>query len=265
MRILAKIGGAQIEDEAGRAEFAGAVALARRAGHEVILVHGGGNQIRTLGKRLGIQDRYHEGLRITDAETADVVLMVLAGLVNKTVVRALSLAGVIACGLTGVDGATFTARPMVAKGVELGYVGAIQTTNRTLVDLLLQKGIVPVIATVAARDPGAAGDDAHFYNLNADLCAGPLARAFGADAMLFLTDVPGVLGADKRLLASLDTKRCTALREAGVIQGGMIPKVAAALSACEDNPRALVKIAPATGDSAVLAALHDAVGTRFTR
>jgi acetylglutamate kinase len=263
MRIVAKIGGAQIEQAEGRADLAHAAKEALAAGHELVLVHGGGNQIRALTRRLGIEDRYWEGLRVTDAETAEVVLAVLAGSVNKHVVAALGAAGVRACGVSGADGDTFTARPLRAEGIDLGYVGEVHAADARLVEALLAAGIVPVVATVAPRDARVEGPRDRFYNLNADLCAGPLAREFRADAMLFLTDVPGVLGASKQRLARLTPTECGRLREEGVITGGMIPKVDAALAAARAAPDTLVKIAPAHGPHAVLAALTDGVGTRF--
>ena len=263
MRILVKVGGAQLEQADARAELCRSVAAARAAGHEIVLVHGGGNQIRDLVRRLGLEETYHQGLRVTDAETADVVLMVLAGLVNKELVHALAAAGVRACGLSGADGQTFSATKRRDAEVELGYVGEVGRTDMRLVELLLRDGVLPVIATAAPLQSGedAAGD--HIYNVNADLAAGPLSRAVRAEALLFLTDVPGVLGADGQRLATLTPERCAALRQDGVIRGGMIPKVEAALSALAVNPRALVKIASAAGTDAVLRGLSSEVGTRF--
>lgn len=261
MRILVKIGGAQLEAPAARAELCLAIAAARQAGHQLVVVHGGGNQIRQYGKALGLQDRYHDGLRITDAATAELVLMVLGGLVNRTLVAALQQHGVRAVGLSGADGDSFRAAPLRRPGVELGFVGRVERADRALVDLLLQHGAVPVLATVA---PGVDADaEAPFYNLNADHAAGPLAAAFGCDALLFLTDVPGVLDQDGRLLPALSPADCDRLVQQGVAKGGMIPKLEAALMARRDNPSALVKIAPAKGRDCVLAALADGVGTRF--
>ncbi len=261
MRILVKIGGAQLEEVGPRTQLCKAVANARAEGHEVIVVHGGGNQIRQLGKALGIEDRYHEGLRITDARTAEVVLMVLGGQVNRTLVASLQRAGVQAVGLSGADGATFSARKLEKPGVDLGFVGAIDTVRPQLVLSLLASGNVPVLATVA---PGAhARDGEPFFNLNADHAAGPLCKAFGCDAVLFLTDVPGVLGADKQLLRALTPADCDRLAKTGVATGGMLPKLDAALMALRDNPRALVKIAPAGEPDAVLRALRQNVGTSF--
>jgi len=261
VRILVKIGGAWLEQRGPRAGLCLSLARARAAGHELVVVHGGGNQIRTLGAALGLADRYHEGLRITDARTAEVVLMVLGGQVNRTLVAALQCAGVPAVGLSGADGGTFTARKLERPGVDLGFVGAVDRVQPQLVTSLLADGYVPVVATVA---PGThAADGEPFFNLNADHAAGPLCRAFGCDAVLFLTDVPGVLGADRQPLRTLTPADCDRLVRGSVATGGMLPKLEAALLALRENPRALVKIAPAGAPDAVLDALRPDVGTAF--
>lgn len=266
MRLLVKVGGAPIETADGRAQLAHAVTRAQATGHEVILVHGGGNQIRTLCKRLGLAERYVDGLRVTDAETADVVLMTLAGLVNRQVVDALQRGGVRAAGLCGADGHTFTARRHRHGGEDLGYVGQIHRIDRALVETLLTAGYVPVLATAAPLAPSEDAAFDHFYNINADQAAGPLAAALHADALLFLSDVPGVLDGDKRRVEQLTPERAAALREGGVIAGGMIPKVDAALAALTvAPPGTLVKIANAAGDDAILAALSPTHGTTFVR
>ncbi len=261
MRLLVKIGGAQLEQPGPRAALGAALAAARADGHELVVVHGGGNQIRSVCRSLGLADRYHDGLRITDGPTAEVVLMVLGGMVNRTLVAALQRAGVPAVGLSGADGGTFTARRLERPGVDLGFVGAIDTVDARLVATLLQQGFVPVLATVAPRQ--GAADDEPFYNLNADHAAGPLCRAFGCDALLFLSDVPGVLDAHGRRLAALTPTGCDALVRAGTATGGMLPKLEAARLALRDNPGALVKIAPAAAADAIRTALRDDVGTRF--
>jgi acetylglutamate kinase len=262
VRILVKIGGAQLEDAGPRAALCKAVARAHAEGHELVVVHGGGNQIRQLGKALGIPEQYHEGLRVTDARTAEVVLMVLAGLVNKTLVRSLQKSGVPAVGLCGADGNTFTATKLERPGVDLGYVGAIDQVHARYVHTLLSTGHVPVIATVAPGTTG--GEQEPFFNLNADHAAGPLCRALGCEALLFLTDVPGVLDADGQRLARLSPADCERLVATGVAKGGMLPKLDAALQALRDNPRALIKIAPAGAPDAVLQALRANTGTQFT-
>ncbi|MBK7643403.1 MAG: acetylglutamate kinase [Planctomycetes bacterium] len=263
MKLLVKIGGAQLEQPAARAELARALGRARAAGHELVVVHGGGNQIRDLVRRLGLPEQYHQGLRVTDAQTAEVVLAVLSGSVNKALVAALGAQGLDAVGLCGADGGSFGAQALQLPGVELGYVGRVHTVDRRLVDTLLAGGFVPVIATTAALARGCDGPDAHFYNINADMAAGPLGAALRCDAILFLTDVPAVLDAHKQRLPLLSPAECARLRESGVIAGGMLPKVEAALEALASHPGALVKIAPAAGPDCVLRALDAAVGTLF--
>ena len=242
MRILVKIGGAQLEETGPRAQLCQAIAAARKAGHEVIVVHGGGNQIRQLGKDLGIEERYHEGLRITD-------------------VAALQRAGVPSVGISGADGGSFAVRPLVKPGVDLGFVGKIDIVRPQLVLTLLQGDFVPVIATVA---PGVHGDASQpFFNINADHAAAPLCKAFACEAMIFLTDVDGVRGKDGTMMHDLTPTDCDALIKSGIATGGMIPKLEAALLALKENPNAMVKIAPAGQSDAVLAALRSDVGTTF--
>jgi acetylglutamate kinase len=268
-RLCLKIGGAQLEHPAARSELARGIANARKAGHAVVLVHGGGNQIRSLAHRLGLVDRYHEGLRITDEATADVALQVLAGEVNKTLVQCLVEHGVPAVGLCGADGGisgrgTFTAERHAPGGVDLGYVGAVHRVDPHLPELLLASGYVPCLATLAPLENDLPGARDRLYNINADHAAAPLASALGCDALLFLTDVPGVLDADRIVIPALDAMSCRALQSAGVLSGGMLPKVDAALRGAAELPDGLVKIAPAAGPDAVLRALRDDVGTRFT-
>jgi acetylglutamate kinase len=261
VRILAKIGGAQLEQTERRAAMARAVKRAVDAGHEVIVVHGGGNQIRELSKRLGLVERQHEGLRVTDAETADVVLMVLAGLVNKALVHDLCSAGVRAVGYAGADAQSFHVRKHTSP--DIGYVGTVTSVDPSLTFALLERGFTPTIATSAPLAAGEAGPRDHSYNVNADLAAGPLAAALRCDALLFLTDVSGVLDATKTRLAALTRAQCHELKLSGVISGGMIPKVDAALAALDAHPQGVVKIAPAEGDDCLLRALTADVGTRF--
>ena len=263
MRILIKIGGAQLEHPDARSDLARSVAAATADGHQVIVVHGGGNQIRSLSKDLGIEDHYHEGLRNTDAATAEVALMVLGGSVNRTLVAALQQAGVSACGLTGADGASFSARPHRPKGADLGYVGQVDTVAPQLIETLLAAGTVPVLASVAPLAPGRSGPRDRFYNINADHLVGPLARALACQAVLFLTDVPGVLDRTGALQRDLDPSACDRLRQEGVLKSGMLPKVEAALTVCAVCPDATVKIAPAGVSDAVRQALTQDGGTSF--
>jgi acetylglutamate kinase len=261
VRILVKIGGAQLEQDAPRRNLCEAVAKAKAAGNEIIIVHGGGNQIRTVGTALGLQDSYHQGLRITDKETADCVLMVLGGIVNRTLVQNLAACGVPAVGITGADGSTFSAKPLIKSDVDLGYVGSVDKVDATLVEALIQSGHTPVIATVAPGNKRATNEP--FFNINADHAAGPLCSALRCDALLFLTDVDGVLDANGRLMPLLTDTDCHNLIETGVAAGGMQPKIESAQRAAQENPHAIVKIAPGTGEDCVQVALRDGAGSRF--
>jgi len=178
-------------------------------------------------------------------------------------VQALEDAGVHAVGLTGADGSSFLAAVHAPGGHDLGFVGELHETHTELLDQLVETHFVPVVATVAPLSPHAAGDASRFYNINADMAAGPLARALEADALLFLSDVPGVRGQDGKRVARLTRADCDSLRQAGVLQGGMLPKVTAALGALGAGPGLTVKIASAAGENAVLAALESETGTSF--
>ncbi len=263
MKLVVKVGGAQLEEPRSRAALARSVARARAEGHRLVLVHGGGNQIREVVRRIGLSERYHDGLRVTDAETADVVVMVLAGLVNKELVAALIDAGVRAVGISGADGASFSVERTERPGIDLGYVGRVARTEPALLGALLEAGFLPVIATVAPLASDAHGPRDHFYNINADLAAGPLAQALEADGLLFLTDVPAVHDSAQRRVGQLSRASARELRAAGAIAGGMIPKVEAGLAALAELPSGLIKIAPAAGENAIVAALEDSIGTRF--
>ncbi len=263
MKLLVKVGGAQLEQPQARAEFAQAVATACADGHRVVVVHGGGNQIRELSRRLGLQDRYHDGLRITDAATAEVVLMVLGGLVNRLLVEALRQQGLRAVGLTGADGGLFDVHKHMPGGADLGYVGTVAQVDPMVVERLLEAGCVPVIATVAPLAAQDGAERSQFYNVNADMAAGPLAHALRVDALLFLTDVPAVLDAARVPIACLTPSTCAELRRSGVLSGGMLPKVDAALAALAAAPGTWIKIATAAGADAVRGALRADTGTRF--
>ncbi|MEO0481608.1 MAG: acetylglutamate kinase [Planctomycetota bacterium] len=260
-RLCIKVGGAQLRDPEARREFAEAISAAREQGYECVIVHGGGDQIRELSKRLSIEDEYHDGLRITDAQTAEVALCVLAGSVNKALVQSLQDMGVPAVGLCGADGGTFTAKKHTPKGQDLGFVGQIDDVDPRLVDALLQSGFTPVLATLGPRS--SAEPTEPLYNINADTAAGPLARALGCDAMLFLTDVEAVLDQHGVRIPRLCPEQCERLREDDVLRGGMLPKTEAASLAKAELGPGRVKIASAKGPDAVLTALGDQSGTEF--
>lgn len=263
MRILVKVGGAPLLEESGRLRFARSIQSARQAGHELIVVHGGGEQIRHWCARLGIEDHYVQGLRVTDEATSEVVLAVLAGSVNRSLVHALDRAGAPAVGLTGADGRCFEARPLAMEGAQLGFVGELQAVHPELPLSLCKLGYVPVIASLAPLAKDALGDASRLYNVNADHAAAPLAAGLGADALLLLSDVEAVRDAEGSPLAELDPVKHAQLLEQDVLQGGMLPKVAAAASAARALPRGRVVIASAEKEDCVLAALAPGGGTHI--
>lgn len=258
MRICVKVGGALVETAAGRARLAGMLQRAKAQEHECILVHGGGKQIREVTNLLGLEEKRHEGLRITDAMTARAVSWVLAGEVNKSIVAALAETDLRAVGLCGADLGLFHPRRKKAS-VDLGYVGTLEPSDvdaRALTQVLTA-GIVPVIATIGPeRD---AASDAPFLNVNADEAAGPIAAAFGCDTLVLLSDIAGVLDKTGALITHVDRQHADKLIEDGTIQGGMIPKIRAALDACVWGV-SRVRICAGSGDFALQDAL-DGEGT----
>ncbi len=259
MRLCIKVGGALLEERAGRDRLAATLAAAADAGHELLVVHGGGRQIAALATRLGLEERRYEGLRVTDAETARVVSWVLAGEVNKALATALGRHGVRALGMCGADLGFFSARHKQAP-VDLGYVGELHASDvhADAVAGLLAQGIVPVVATLA---PAADGAHETLLNINADEAAGPIAAALECDELIVLSDVAGVLDADGKLLAQLDASGVATLIERGVVHGGMIPKVRAALAAL-DAGVPCIRILSGTSSDAIEAALAGG-GTEF--
>jgi acetylglutamate kinase len=202
------------------------IAAARRAGRAIVAVHGGGAEISGWLARAGVEPRFVRGLRVTDEATLDVVVAVLAGLVNKRLVAELSALGAPAIGLSGADSLILQAR---RYDDDLGYVGAIWRVNPYPVQELLQRGYLPVIAPIAI-DSEVAGT-VQLLNTNADTAAGELAAALRAESLVFLTDVAAVFDAEGRALSSLTAQEARDLIESGVAAGGMIPKLEAAVRA----------------------------------
>ncbi|MDR2696778.1 MAG: acetylglutamate kinase [Deltaproteobacteria bacterium] len=230
--VVIKYGGHAMDEPALSAPFAGGLARLSARGMRLVVVHGGGPHINTMLKRLNIPSRFEHGLRVTDEAVMEVVEMVLCGQVNKSVVSLFLRHGVRAAGISGKD-----ARLLVASRLneELGLVGEIQSVDASLVTALLDAGFVPVIAPVAA------GADGQSYNVNADTAAGALAGAMAAEYFVLISDVPGVLDADKRLIPSLTRRDAAKLVQEGVVHGGMIPKVISCLHALDEGcKRALI-------------------------
>ena len=219
--VVVKIGGAALEDDDLRRRFAEDVILLDWVGIHVVVVHGGGTQITQTLDQLGIAARFEAGVRVTDAPTLRVVEMVLGGSLNQQLVRLVNHLGGAAVGLTGADGQL--ARAHIANPA-LGRVGEVTHVDRTVIDRLIDD-FIPIIAPVATADDGGA------LNVNADVFAGRLAQALGAEKLVMLTDIAGVLDAHKQLITTLTPRAARELVAAGVIAGGMIPKVENAVAA----------------------------------
>ncbi len=227
--IVVKYGGHAMGDPALGQAFARDIALLKQSGVNPIVVHGGGPQIADMLKKMGIESEFRGGLRVTDKATVEIVEMVLAGSINKEIVAMINKEGEWAIGLCGKDGNMVFAEKVtrteidpdsnIEKVVDLGFVGEPVEIDRTLLDLLARSEMIPVIAPVAP------GRDGETYNINADTFAGAIAGALAATRLLFLTDVPGVLDKDGKLLDELTVAEAKALIADGTIHGGMIPKV----------------------------------------
>ncbi|KKL12059.1 hypothetical protein LCGC14_2539560 [marine sediment metagenome] len=250
--LVVKIGGSTLG--AHDTTLEDVVALQRRDVWPVV-VHGGGALISEWLKAHNVPTRFERGLRVTDARTLDVVVAVLAGLVNKRLVAVLTAGGGRAVGLSGADGGLFRA-PLLDE--KLGYVGEVaEVDTRPLLDLL-DRGFVPVVAPIAVEWRGEAPSD-QLLNVNADTAAGAVAVALAARWLVFLTDVPGIRGDDGETVTALSSARAGALTEAGVIEGGMIPKVEACLKASAAGCRSVIADGRKTG--ALAEAIEDGTGT----
>ncbi len=238
MKIVVKIGGAALEDKSTLYKCAHAVVDLARDGHKVAVVHGGGSALTRTLKLLGKQSEFVDGLRITDAETRDIALMVLAGIVNKSFVAAIVAAGNPAIGLCGGDGMSFRARKKKTEGYDLGFVGEICSVEPRWLEAIWGEGGIPVMSSLAL------GSDGEYYNVNADQMAAACAAACHADSLIFLTDVPGVKDAEGTVIPWLKTKEMAALVAASVISGGMLPKLEACTQALKKGV-GRVRILPA--------------------
>ncbi|MCB1884863.1 MAG: acetylglutamate kinase [Geminicoccaceae bacterium] len=230
--FVIKYGGHAMGEEHLAADFARDVVLMKQTGINPVVVHGGGPQIKAMLARLGIESRFVDGLRVTDAAAIEVVEMVLAGKINKEIVTAIQGAGGKAVGISGKDARLIQAKRLTRNGEDLGFVGEPETVDAGILDLLARSEIIPVVAPIGV---GAGGET---YNINADTAAGAVAGALKARRLLMLTDVKGVLGADKALLPWLSLADARRLIDTGVISGGMIPKVETCMAAVEAGVRA---------------------------
>ncbi|HXG37913.1 MAG TPA: acetylglutamate kinase [Bacteroidota bacterium] len=219
--FVIKYGGAAMTEERLKQTFAKDVTLLRKIGINIVIVHGGGKEITEVASALGIETKFVNGQRYTDEKMIDVVLMVLAGLVNKEIVNLINTNGGNAVGLAGMDHGLLKARKQMNNGVDLGLVGEITAVNSSFINLLLQNGMMPVIAPVAVGEAG------EIYNVNADLAAGAVAMALKAEKLVYLSDVEGIL-VNNKLVSTLTQSEAQAFMKAGSIFGGMIPKVTSA-------------------------------------
>ncbi|MDN4630157.1 acetylglutamate kinase [Sphingomonas sp. PvP056] len=242
--FVVKYGGHAMGDPEAARDFAEDVVLMKAVGINPVVVHGGGPQIGAMLKRLGVESRFVDGLRVTDAETARIAEMVLAGSINKEIVGWIGQAGGRAVGISGKDANLVTATKVgretpdtlqgIERHVDLGFVGTPVGVDRRIIDTMSAAGIIPVIAPIAI------GTDGHTYNINADTMAGAIAAALGAERLFMLTDVVGVLDKDKQLVTDLDPAGVARLRADGTISGGMIPKLETCVHAVEGGVGAAV-------------------------
>ena len=265
--LVLKYGGAAMTDETLQRGFARDVVLMKLVGMNPVVVHGGGPRIKALLERLGKTSEFIDGMRVTDGETMDVVEMVLGGLVNKEIVNLLNHQGGRAVGLTGKDGALIDARRLTLtrrrpgleapEVVDIGQVGEIASIDTSVVDMLVNADFIPVIAPIGADREGRS------YNINADVVAGRLAEALGAEKLILLTNTPGVLDSDGALLSALGIDEAQRLIERGTISEGMLPKVRCAVAAVQAGVRTATITDGRVEHAVLLEVLTDAgVGTQ---
>src|SRR5438105_662172 len=237
--IVVKYGGNAMTDEGLKSDFAYDVVLLKLVGMNPVVVHGGGPQIEQLLARLGKKGEFVQGMRVTDAETMDIVEMVLGGQVNKEVVELINQAGGKAVGLTGQDGAFIRARKLMLPSkdsdpvIDLGQVGEVDSIDPSVIQALEQGGFIPVVAPIGT------GSDGTTYNINADLVAGKLAEILRAEKLVVLTNTPGVLDKNGKLLTGLTPRKIDDLVAKGVISGGMLPKIGSALDAARNGVKSV--------------------------
>ena len=239
--IVIKYGGHAMVDEDLKDGFARDVVMLKYIGLRPVVVHGGGPQIGTILKKLGKDSRFVQGMRVTDEETMDIVEMVLAGKVNKEIVGLINHHGGRAVGLSGKDGGLIAAdkyrlsdekaKDTPPEIIDIGLVGRVTAVNAGLIHSLTREGFIPVIA------PTGVGEHGETYNINADIVAGEVAAAVGAEKLVLLTDVPGVLDATQQLVKTMRDTDAVGMIESGIIAGGMFPKVKCCLKALKGGVR----------------------------
>jgi len=232
MRIVIKFAGALLEDMETIRSLSEHVAGLARQGHQILVIHGGGRLFTATLKRLGIESKFVSGLRVTDLETRDAAVMVFGGLLNKRLAAAISAAGQPAIGISAADAACFSAAPLVHNDVEggLGFVGYLTGVKVAFLESLWRENLLPVAACLGQ------GPDSELYNINADHMAAACAEFIGADHLIYLTDVAGVLHGEK-VISAISCEQIESLVQARVVSGGMILKLEAAKRALEGGVR----------------------------
>ena len=239
--LVVKYGGNAMIDQHLKEGFARDIVLMKLVGMNPVVVHGGGPQIGERLEQMGKESRFIDGMRVTDHETMDVVEMVLGGLVNKEIVNLINGQGGRAVGLTGKDGGLIEARKLVgtaanregAESIDLGFVGEVSAVDTTVLDVLVSGNFIPVIAPIGV------GEDGRSYNINADLVAGKLAEALGAEKLIMLTNTEGLLDKQGRVLSRLGLEEVRAKVADGTIHSGMLPKIRCALESVEGGVNAV--------------------------
>ena len=261
--VLIKYGGHAMGDAKLARLFARDVALLKQVGLKPVVVHGGGPQINAMLERLNIESTFVDGRRVTDQTTVEIVEMVLAGSINKSIVAEISAAGGAAVGLCGKDGCLIRARKALRKAkdptsniekvLDLGFVGEPASINPGVLDAVMGAGLIPIIAPIGI------GENGETYNINADTAAGAIAAAIGAKRLLLLSDVEGVLGADGALIPDMTVGRAQEMIKSGEATGGMIPKLETCIDAISAGVEAAV-ILDGRKPHAVLLELFTQVG-----
>jgi len=239
--VVVKYGGNAMTEDALIDSFARDMVLMKEVGINPVVVHGGGPQIGDLLAKLNIESRFVNGMRVTDAETMDVVEMVLGGLVNKGIVNLINQCGGKAIGLTGKDGAQIRARQLQVEHqspemtapeiIDIGHVGEVEHISTDLIEMLAARDFIPVIAPIGVDEKGKS------YNINADLVAGKVAEALDAEKLMLLTNVAGLMNAEGEVLTGLTTGQVDELIADGTIHGGMLPKIRCALEAVKGGAK----------------------------
>lgn len=241
-RAVIKLGGSVLVDDKLRAQLLAQIAELKRAGHALVIVHGGGKQIAALLKQLQIESRFHDGLRVTDAAARDAVQMMLAGKIGKDLVAEFAQHDLTAVSLTGGDGLSFLAEKALAEdGTDLGFVGQVTRTDDRLITALVNADMLPVVACVALG-----AEDFAYYNINGDQMAAAVAGSCQAETLVFVTDVGGVSDGEGQPLAELKRERVIELLETGVASGGMRPKLRACLEALDAGVKRILIVGAAT-------------------